>query len=286
MPGQVGPGHNSFTVDELGNPVIVYHSRTVGDTSLPGEATDAGLFDPRRHTRAATVHWDVDGVPVLNQTPQEQLSDAQSQVQLRVVVAVPHITATVDPAVPNGANGWYSGPVTVGLGLDGGPAATIEVRLDGGEWSAYTAPIQIDADGIHEVEYRAVVAGTPIDASAGSVDLRLDRVAPTLGHVLDPTSGIGWTDTPVTAEFTTADATSGVDRIEVRVDGGTWQTTGDTIVFDQVGVHDVEVRAIDKAGNAGEVDSFTVDIAPGGRGQEGAGRGCALVEQRVGHGSG
>lgn len=87
VPGQVGPGHNSFTVDELGNPVIVYHSRTVNDTSLPGEATDAGLFDPRRHTRAATVHWDVDGMPVFTLTEAEQLAPENTETQIRVVVS-------------------------------------------------------------------------------------------------------------------------------------------------------------------------------------------------------
>ncbi len=93
VPGQVGPGHNSFTVDELGNPVIVYHSRTANDTSLPGEATDAGLFDPRRHTRAATIHWDVDGMPVFTLTESEQLDPANAATQIRVVVTgAPEVT--------------------------------------------------------------------------------------------------------------------------------------------------------------------------------------------------
>ena len=78
VPGEVGPGHNSFTVDELGNPLIVYHSRTVNDTSLPGEATDAGLFDPRSHARAAPVHWNVAGMPVFAMTADEQLAPANA----------------------------------------------------------------------------------------------------------------------------------------------------------------------------------------------------------------
>jgi hypothetical protein len=66
----------------------------------------------------------------------------------------------------------------------------------------------------------------------------------------------------VTASLQAADAASGVDRIEARLDGGTWQTTDDTVVFDKAGVHDVEVRAIDAAGNVGATAAFTVDIAP------------------------
>lgn len=262
VPGQAGPGHNSFTVDEFGNPVIVFHSRTIGDTSNVGEATDGGLFDPRRHTRAALVTWDIDGAPVINQSSQERLSDAQAHVQQRIVVAVPNVTATVDPAVPNGANDWYTGPVTVTLALDEGPAATVEARVDGGEWAEYAAPITVTADGSHEVEYRALVNGVPIDASAGSVELRIDSLAPTVAHALTPLNGIGWTDKPVTAALTAQDATSGVDSIEVRVDGGSWQTAGATATFDQVGKHDVEVRATDSAGNVSAIRSFTVDIAP------------------------
>lgn len=262
VPGQFGPGHNSFTVDEYGNPVIVYHSRTTGDTSNPGEATDGGLYDPRRHTRAKLVTWDVDGAPVFNQTRQERLADEQARVQVRVVVDVPQISATVTPSSPDGENGWHTGPVTVDLALEDGPAATIEVRVDGGDWTAYAAPITLEADGVHRVEYRAIVAGTPIDASAGFVDVRIDATAPTVQHVLDPASGIGWVDVPVTASLDAADAASGVDRIEVRLDGGTWQSTDDTIVFDEVGAHDVEVRAVDVAGNAGATDAFRVDVAP------------------------
>uniref|UniRef100_UPI003F491C34 family 43 glycosylhydrolase n=1 Tax=Paenarthrobacter nicotinovorans TaxID=29320 RepID=UPI003F491C34 len=84
--GQVGPGHNSFTVDEYGNPVIVYHSRTLNDVAVPGEASDFGLNDPRRHARAATVHWDSAGLPVFNMTAEEELRPEFKRVQVDVVV--------------------------------------------------------------------------------------------------------------------------------------------------------------------------------------------------------
>ncbi|MGO2634650.1 MAG: family 43 glycosylhydrolase [Galactobacter sp.] len=86
VPGQLGTGHNSFTTDEYGNPVIVFHSRTENDSSNPGEATDEGLFDPRRHARAKTVHFDVDGAPVFNMTPEEELDPELADVAVQVVV--------------------------------------------------------------------------------------------------------------------------------------------------------------------------------------------------------
>lgn len=83
---QVGPGHNSFTTDEYGNPVIVFHSRTENDSSNPGEATDGGLFDPRRHARAKTVHFDLDGEPVFNMTAAEELDPELAEVSYQVEV--------------------------------------------------------------------------------------------------------------------------------------------------------------------------------------------------------
>lgn len=52
-----GPGHNSFTVDEHGHDMLVYHARDyekiVGDP----------LLDPNRHTRVQRIHYLGDGTP-------------------------------------------------------------------------------------------------------------------------------------------------------------------------------------------------------------------------------
>ncbi|MBP2158463.1 MULTISPECIES: family 43 glycosylhydrolase [Asticcacaulis] len=52
-----GPGHNSFTVDEQGRDVLVYHARDYKE--IPGNP----LFDPNRHTRIQPVRYTADGVP-------------------------------------------------------------------------------------------------------------------------------------------------------------------------------------------------------------------------------
>ncbi|MEI5676382.1 MULTISPECIES: family 43 glycosylhydrolase [unclassified Nocardioides] len=91
--GQTGPGHNSFTVDELGNPVIVYHARTTADT------TDGGLTDPSRHARARTVHFDATGAPVLNVTAEEELP-ADRAVSVTVHVEAVPIEVPGVPGMP------------------------------------------------------------------------------------------------------------------------------------------------------------------------------------------
>jgi len=53
-----GPGHNSFTTDECGRDVIVYHAR-----SYP-EVVGDPLYDPNRHARIQHVKYDAQGFPV------------------------------------------------------------------------------------------------------------------------------------------------------------------------------------------------------------------------------
>lgn len=67
LTGEYGPGHNSFTVDEEGNAVFVYHSR--GQECFDGACGYAGedpLYDPCRSARVRTVEWAEDGTPILN----------------------------------------------------------------------------------------------------------------------------------------------------------------------------------------------------------------------------
>ena len=55
--GQYGPGHNSFTVSEDGEDLIVYHARNYKE--IVGDP----LNDPNRHTRVQGFTWNADGTP-------------------------------------------------------------------------------------------------------------------------------------------------------------------------------------------------------------------------------
>lgn len=63
---QYGPGHNSFTTAENGEDILVYHARNY--TEIEGDP----LWDPNRHTRIKTFHWDSDGMPDFGTPPAEQ----------------------------------------------------------------------------------------------------------------------------------------------------------------------------------------------------------------------
>jgi len=58
--GVYGPGHNSFTVDEEGNDLLVFHARP-----YPG-FHGTPLSDPNRHCRIRKIRYDENGYPIFN----------------------------------------------------------------------------------------------------------------------------------------------------------------------------------------------------------------------------
>ncbi len=58
--GIYGPGHNSFTRDEDGNDILVYHART--ESEIVGNP----LYNPNRHAMLMKFGWDESGRPVFS----------------------------------------------------------------------------------------------------------------------------------------------------------------------------------------------------------------------------
>lgn len=64
---EYGPGHNSFTVDEDGNDIFVYHSRSQECFDNKCQwAKEYSLYDPCRSARVRPVIWTEEGFPILN----------------------------------------------------------------------------------------------------------------------------------------------------------------------------------------------------------------------------
>ncbi len=55
-----GPGHNSFTKDEAGNDIMVYHARK--EAEIEGNP----LYNPNRHAHLMKIQWDAEGKPVFS----------------------------------------------------------------------------------------------------------------------------------------------------------------------------------------------------------------------------
>jgi len=58
--GIYGPGHNSFTKDENGNDIMVYHART--EAKIVGDP----LYNPNRHAHLMQITWDENDRPVFS----------------------------------------------------------------------------------------------------------------------------------------------------------------------------------------------------------------------------
>ncbi len=57
-----GPGHNSFTVDEKGNPILVFHART--ESIIEGDP----LYNPNRHAMYLNIKWNEEDEPIFDLT--------------------------------------------------------------------------------------------------------------------------------------------------------------------------------------------------------------------------
>jgi hypothetical protein len=164
------------------------------------------------------------------------------------------LTATVDPAAPNGANGWYSsGPVTVSLSSANGNPLQQRIGTPSnpdGIWVDYDGPIQLLTDGDYIIGYR--LAGD--DSATTSVAVRLDSTAPQVTPTTDETART------VTLQATDANSAEGL-TISYSLDGqATWSTyTGPIVVGDEE--QTIHYRATDPAGNTSQVQSVTVPEA-------------------------
>ena len=126
------------------------------------------------------------------------------------------------------------------------------------------------SDGTHTLALKAFDrAGNTVLVS---VAVSVDATAPTVS-IVGPASGAVIPSSASTVTWTAGDATSGIDHVEIRVDGGTAQTLSagaTTYALNGLsdGTHTVNVTVVDKAGHSSSKSvSFRVDtsfVSPSG----------------------
>jgi len=174
------------------------------------------------------------------------------------VVVAPTVAVALSPAAPDGDAGWYrTAPITATVTAAPAVGTTIETRTGGGSWVAYSAPVAIGADGVHQLDARATAADGQV-SDVVPVEVRLDATAPVVSAAASAARQV---------VVSAADATSGVASIEYRT-GADWALyTGPVSVG--AGAADVSFRATDVAGNVSEVGSLHVDAAGDDDGDDG-----------------
>ncbi|WP_084038056.1 ThuA domain-containing protein [Demequina sp. NBRC 110053] len=152
------------------------------------------------------------------------------------------LDVTVSPETADGDNDWYVSPVTVTATTTGGGESTVyrEYRIDGGDWSEYTAPVEVATDGEHTVDVRA--SGSGAEPVEESVSFKIDTTVPTVDIEID------FAEQPRTLVLTAEDDGSGVDAIEYRINGGNWMDYTDEVDLTD-DAQTIRARAFDEAGN-------------------------------------
>ncbi len=152
-----------------------------------------------------------------------------------------------------------------GSGMD-----TFEVSLDGGTpvilpATAASYTFTSVGDGPHTVVVTAFdLSG---NSQTAAVDFTVDATPPTV-TIVSPTQGAFISSNEVVVSWSAADATTGIDHLEVSLDGGTpviLPATASSHTFAGLSEasHTIEVEAFDAAGNSiAASTSITVDTIP------------------------
>ena len=168
------------------------------------------------------------------------------------------------PSGTAGNAGWWRSDVQVTLSASDGSGigvATTQYRVDGGGWATYNTPFTVSGEGSHTVEYRST-DGLGNQETIKTLTVRIDTVPPMTtasATCSDPGNG-GWCRGTATVSLAAVDATSGVGATSYRVDGGAWQVYGAAFTVAGDGIHTVEYRSTDVAGNDETARSLTVRV--------------------------
>lgn len=179
----------------------------------------------------------------------------------------PAVSAEVTGEQDADGNFVDSAVVTIAATDEGSGVASVEYKLDDGEWTAYSAPVTVNAPGEHMVSYRAtdVAGNVSEEGMTHFVVVQQDTTVPTVSATVvgeqDPDGNyVNVAVLTLSAE----DEGSGVGSIEYSLDGAAFATYGDPVEVTAAGAHTVRYRATDLAGNVSEEGSvdFTVVDEP------------------------
>lgn len=171
------------------------------------------------------------------------------------------VTVSLPPATVGGSeqcdtpgnNGWCRGGASIALSADEPVGGEVIEMIEGSPGGVLCDPADASSiscswsgggQGSFSLEFWAV-SSLGDTSEKSSADWRLDSEAPSID--LNVPGGSGWNrGGSYSVTVSGADATSGVDVAQVKVDGGSWsssaQVSGD-------GTHSVSGRVIDQAGN-------------------------------------
>ncbi|PUB25582.1 Ig-like protein group 3 [Promicromonospora sp. AC04] len=232
-----GAGYAPYTdpvvVDTLGEHTVTYRATdNAGNASAEGSATFTVVERPDEDTTAPSVTAEVTG---------EQDAD-----------------------------GAYVASATVSLLAEdaGSGVASVEYRLDGAGWAAYTDPVVVDVTGAHTVSYRATDNAGNV-SQPGTVDLVVvggadppDTTQPIASAQVDgDQDDEGAYIDSATVTINARDDGSGVAFIEYALDSFIFREYTGPIEVTGPGAHALQYRATDNAGNVTRTGTLRFSVS-------------------------
>ena len=174
---------------------------------------------------------------------------------IKVDTVKPSTSITINPASPDGTNGWRISATSFTLsGSDAtsGVASTF-YKIDSGATQTYSGSAVSIPQGSHTVSYWSVDTAGNTESPTTTPALKVDLVKPSTTLTTSPTAPDGTNNwfqrSSVTFTLAATDATSGVANSFYTVDGGAQQTYSGTVTVSTQGDHTVTYWSVDTAGN-------------------------------------
>ena len=189
-----GPGHNSFTVDEQGRDILVYHGRDY--EAIQGDP----LFNPDRHTRVQRLYYTADGtpdfgVPVGNGPLPERFISSTNPKQLMahdgtaLIVGNPSLAQTQFRQMPGraGARSVMLSPILMPdhflvAGADG--SLSLQPDSKSADFALRSQFVRFDEKALHAARFVSIaVAGKAIGIAADQLTLVASRDPSAWWHI-------------------------------------------------------------------------------------------------------
>jgi hypothetical protein len=187
-----------------------------------------------------------------------------------VCAASPALLPPVTSAslAPAPVNGFYAQDPTVTLSATdpiGFDVASTEYDLDGHGWTPYAGPFPITGDGSHTLQFRSTDSQGDVEP-ANTLTVKIDTTAPATTASVSPAPHAGQVDGPATVTLSATDAVSGVAGTEYAVDGGAWQAYAGPFLISAGGLHALQFRSTDTAGNVEATRTLQLQVNPQAQG--------------------
>ena len=255
LPATISP--SSVHLNGLTPPAVQVVGQRVDVTVPVGVGVNAQvqvMFDVAAGIRNPSTPQSV-ALQVYTTSENSSVSSAMYQI-----VAVAHVTATVNPVNPDGLNGYYKTHPVVSIAIIGGSSAGLSVfyRINGGAETPYVSPIQVPDGNITVVYYARDILGN--QENPNTLSFKVKTTLPQI-TILSPTEGSSGRVQNVTLTGRTeAGAILTVAGAAVPVSAqGEFQTQ----VTLKGGQQSIMLTAIDMAGNVGQAQlKVTLDTTP------------------------